>query len=265
MNFIRKSFYFFLFSLILSSCIKRLGRPEITGRILDYNGKPIEDCIVGETKTDKNGNFHLSTKTYNAFFLTEIFAMEAPPMMVSFEIKKNGYDEDRFEAFHKYGGGLSKDTKWNLGDIYLRKKGETVGVNQIFRDNWKLSFTKSKDTMYLVSQKLENRNLTVRSSELYSLYDQFTNDYAKTDSLKKVFPKDVGSREIKLQIQDINLKIDVLTKYMVRDKEDDSLRYSGTWKLAKDSVMTFKTSYKDLNGNFKILKSDLFFLQLKKL
>ncbi len=265
MNFISKSFYFLLLSLILSSCIKRLGRPEITGRILDYNGKPIEDCIVGETKTDANGQFHLSTKTYNAFFLTELFAMEAPPMMVSFEIKKNGYEDDNFEAFHKYGGGLSKNTKWNLGDIYLRKKGEAVDVNQIFKDNWKMSFTKSKDTMYLVSQKLENRNLTERSSELYSLYDQFTSDYGKSDSLKKVLPKTVGSRDIKLQIQDKNLKIDVLTKYMVRDKEDDSLRYSGTWNLAKDSVMTFKTSYKDLNGNFKILKSDLFFLQLKKL
>lgn len=265
MNFIRKSFYFFLFSLILSSCIKRLGRPEITGRILDYNGKPIEDCIVGETKTDANGQFHLSTKTYNAFFLTEIFAMEAPPMMVNFEIKKDGYIADAFDAFHRYGGGLSKDTKWNLGDIYLRKKGEVVDVNQIFKDNWKLSFSKSKDTMYLVSQKLNNGYSTAKNSEVYRLYDQFTSDYAKTDSLKKVFPKDVGSREIKLQIQDKNLKIDVLTKYMIRDKEDDSLRYSGTWNLAKDSVMTFKTSYKDLNGNFKILKSDLFFLQLKKL
>lgn len=265
MNFIRKSVFFFLLSLILSSCIKRLERPEITGRILDYDGKSIENCIVDETKTDKNGYFHLSTKTYSAFFLTEIFAMEAPPMMVGFEIKKNGYEEDSFDAFHKYGGGLPKSTKWNLGDIYLRKKGETIDINQVLKDNWKLSFTKSKDTMYLVSQKFDIKNSTSKNRELYNLYEQFTSDYGKSDSLKKVFPKDVGSREIKLQIQDKNLIIDVLTKYMIRDKEDDSVRYSGTWNLAKDSVMTFKTSYKDLNGNFKILKSDLYFLQLKKL
>lgn len=265
MNVIRKSIFFFLLALILSSCIKRLVRPNITGRILDYDGKPIENCMVGETKTDPNGYFHLSAKTYNAFLLTEIFAMEAPPMMVGFEIKKNGYVDDNFESFHKYGGGLPKDTKWDLGDIYLRLKRETVDVTQIFKDRWKMSFSKSKDTMYLVSQKLEHRNLTERSSELYSLYDQLTSDYGKSDSLKKVFPIGVGSREIKLQIQDKNLEIDVLTTYMIRDKKDDSIRYSGVWNLAKDSVMTFKTSYKDLNGNFKVLKSDLFFLQLKKL
>ncbi|WP_300673316.1 carboxypeptidase-like regulatory domain-containing protein [Soonwooa sp.] len=72
----------FLLILMSSSCIQRLRRPDITGRVLDYNGKPIENCIVGETKTDKNGNFHLPAETYNAFLLSEIFVMEAPPMMV---------------------------------------------------------------------------------------------------------------------------------------------------------------------------------------
>lgn len=256
---------FFLLVLMSSSCIQRLRRPDITGRILDYNGKPIENCIVGETKTDKNGNFHLSTKTHNAFFLTEIFVMEAPPLMLRLDLQKEGYEKEHFQAFHKYGGGLPKDTKWNLGDIYLRKKGESVDINQIFKDNWKMSFSKSKDTLYLINQKLENQSLTFKDDEFYSLYNQFTSDYGKSDSLKKVLPKGVGSREIKLQIRDKNLNIDVLTKYMIRDKKDDSIRYSGTWNLAKDSVMTFKTSYNDLNGNFKVLKSDLFFLQLKKL
>ena len=260
-----KTYLLLLLVIILpTSCISRLSRPEITGRILDFNGKPVENCIVGETKTDTNGYFRLPAKTHSAFILTELFIMEAPALMVNFNISKQGYELDRFEYFSGHGGGLSKDTKWNLDKIYLKKIGETVDINKIFKDNWKLSFTKSKDTLYLVSENLDMRFATMKNQEFYSQYNFNITNYGKPN-WKKALPDDVASREIKLQIQDKNLNIDVLNTYLVKDKKDESLRYLGNWNLAKDSVMTFKTSYNDLNGNFKVLKSDLFFLQLKKL
>ena len=51
-----KNYVLFLISILCTSClVSRMARPIITGRVLDYQGNPIEKCQVGEVFTDKQG------------------------------------------------------------------------------------------------------------------------------------------------------------------------------------------------------------------
>lgn len=55
-------------SILLLSCVSRLGRPELLGTIVDYDKNPVEGCAVGKTLTDKNGKFILPEIRYYEFF-----------------------------------------------------------------------------------------------------------------------------------------------------------------------------------------------------
>lgn len=58
-----KNYVLFLVSILCTSClVSRMARPIITGRVLDYQGNPIEKCQVGEVFTDKKGYFRLPEK-----------------------------------------------------------------------------------------------------------------------------------------------------------------------------------------------------------
>lgn len=122
MKFWNRLFMVAVLALTFSSCISRLGRPAISGVIVDENKKPIEGCRVGETTTDINGSFHLKVIRYNKFFIPEMFMLEAPPVMVSEIIDKKGYKKDTINIFQTFGGGQKKGAKLDLGMIILKKK-----------------------------------------------------------------------------------------------------------------------------------------------
>ena len=63
-----KNYVLFLVSILCTSClVSRMSRPIITGRVLDYQGNPIEHCQVGEVMTDKQGYFRLPERRYHEF------------------------------------------------------------------------------------------------------------------------------------------------------------------------------------------------------
>ena len=58
-----KNYVLFLISILCTSClVSRMARPIITGRVLDYQGNPIEKCQVGEVFTDKKGYLDFQRK-----------------------------------------------------------------------------------------------------------------------------------------------------------------------------------------------------------
>jgi hypothetical protein len=90
------------------------------GVIVDFDGNPIQNCTVGSGKTDMNVHFELPEIRKNTF-LTELFVMEAPPVFVSENIHKNGYEDKEIQIFDRYGGGAPKGTRRNLDTIYLKE------------------------------------------------------------------------------------------------------------------------------------------------
>jgi len=92
-----------------------MARPIITGRVLDYQGNPIEKCQVGEVFTDKKGYFRLPEKRYHEF---PFIGFEAPPVYVSEEVKKEGYEPDVIVMMSRYGGGNRRGT-FGLQTIFI--------------------------------------------------------------------------------------------------------------------------------------------------
>lgn len=143
--------------LSFQSCVSRLRRPEITGVIVDYDKNPIANCKVGEALTDKNGRFKLAEERYNAFLLTEIFAMEAPPLMVFEPVEKEGVEKDAISIFHKWGGGGRKGAKTTIDTIFLKKVNQAFDIPALLKNSdWKLAFTKQAIPFICLKMVSEN-------------------------------------------------------------------------------------------------------------
>ena len=111
-----KNYVLFLVSILCTSClVSRMARPIITGRVLDYQGNPIEKCQVGEVFTDKKGYFRLPEKRYHKF---TFIGFEAPPVYISEEVKKEGYEPDVIVMMSRYGGGNRRGT-FGLQTIFI--------------------------------------------------------------------------------------------------------------------------------------------------
>ncbi|WP_339700619.1 hypothetical protein [uncultured Marixanthomonas sp.] len=107
-----KTKHFIVYSLLfwsLTSCVSRLERHALSGVIVDINKQPIENCAVAETRTDSTGHFFLPELRYNQFLLTEFLIHEAPPVMYTEPILRNGFKNKTIEFFHEYGGGKKKE------------------------------------------------------------------------------------------------------------------------------------------------------------
>ncbi|WP_293913009.1 MULTISPECIES: hypothetical protein [unclassified Sphingobacterium] len=272
----KKRLFTILFALtfvLLTSCISRLRRPEITGKVLDYNNNPIPDCHVGEAVTDSLGNFVLPEQRYNAFLLTEIFYMEAPPMHVGEIIEKPGYESDEIEMFSRYGGGRGKGAKMDVGNIYLRKINEKINIPQVLQGEWLLSANKQLDTLYLVHSKMRELYTTSKFQNFYSLYEQYTDNY-----LRSFGPDNLPEGTIRKfnYLEFCNDRKIRLTKIIQHGNKDgrpsigeknipnDTLQFSGTWNMVNDTTLHFATDDKELNSTYQILQSDKSFFQLRK-
>lgn len=49
------------------------------------------------------------------------FQLEAPPLYISEIIRKEGFYIKEIYSFNPRGGGEGEGSKWDLGDIYLKK------------------------------------------------------------------------------------------------------------------------------------------------
>lgn len=240
--------------LCLSSCISRLSRPQITGIVVDYHRNPVAGCKVGETYTEKDGSFSLSEKRYNAFFLKEIFVMEAPPLMVHETIEKDGFVKDGISIFSKWGGGQPKGALYKIDTIFLKQIHEKIDLQpQLKNSDWKLSFTKSGDTLYLIKSGYENWCKTDRCSPVYSAYSS-----QKEIGAGGAIDKDAAHKTVKRNA-DLHFNADGLTGEL----KQDTISARFVWQTLRPGVFRVDFSGMELiSGMYNISDQDLYSLIL---
>ncbi|RZL47697.1 MAG: hypothetical protein EOP00_11200 [Pedobacter sp.] len=260
---------FLAFALSQQSCISRLRRPEITGVIVDYEKNPIANCKVGGVLTDRNGRFKLSEERYNTFLLTEIFAMEAPPLRVFEPIEKEGFVKDAVSMYSSRGGGQPKGAKYKIDTIFLRKTDQTFNVSALLKNsNWKLGLTKNADTIYLVKDGFREWCKTDRCGPFYSEYQALVdNAYSGAKNL----PEGMIRRmiDLRLDAENLPLKLNMICEYKSTfdgpSKAPDTISTKGAYQVLNNSkVILDAGKIKDLNGKYNISDIDLYQMKLTK-
>lgn len=109
--------------LILTGCISRMSQPELKGSVVSDNSKPLVNVTVTNhwesVNTDEQGWFVLAERRYHAFLLKELFYMEAPPLFISVDFAKKGYQTCTYRYRDSRGGSSTKGTSWDLGKVVL--------------------------------------------------------------------------------------------------------------------------------------------------
>lgn len=268
-NLKTKPLLFICILLSTQSCISRLRRPEITGVIVDYDKNPIANCKVGEVLTDKNGKFKLTEERYNAFFLTEMFAMEAPPLMVMEIVEKDGFVKDVVSMYSSRGGGLRKGAKANIDTIFLRKTNQTFDISALLKNsNWKLGFTKQADTIYLVKDGFKDWCKTDRCSPFYSEYEGLTDNYYTGN---KNLPEGMIRRSIDLSFTDEKSPVKIvrvqqyISTFEGPNRPPDTTTTDGNYQTISNQQMIFNAGkIKELTGKYNISDVDLYQMKLTK-
>lgn len=256
-------------SLSLQSCISRLRRPEITGVVVDYDKKPIANCKVGEALTDKNGKFTLPEMRYNAFLLTEIFAMEAPPLMVFEPIEKEGYETDAISIFSSRGGGQSKGAKSVMDTIFLRKINQQFDITALLKNSeWQVGYTKNADTLLLIKNGFRDWCKTDKCDPFYNEYQGLTDNYYTGF---KNLPEGMIRRLIDLKFgnEKSMVKVNRIRQYKSTfegpNKEPDTLITKGTWQATNQTMQLNIAKMADISGSFKISDVDLYQMKLTRI
>ncbi|MEN7551244.1 hypothetical protein AAG747_25220 [Rapidithrix thailandica] len=263
----KRLFYWAILLLLVSSCISRLARPEITGVIVDYQKKPIANCTVGEVKTNAKGEFCLPEQRYNKFFLTEIFQMEAPPIFVSEDIEKEGYISERIKFFDRYGGGAPKGTQYPMDTIVLNKTNQHFDIPKLLSDTWEMSANKQLDTLYLIKKDFFETCKTHRCGEFYQLHSIHRDQYYHSGKL----PEGILSRHYLLHFQTQgSLEIQKILHYDHRvtdagsNRGNDTLSVTGKWQFPDKRTVVFDSSLPELNTSYKIATLDFSYIMLAK-
>jgi hypothetical protein len=250
--------------LSLSSCISRLGRPNISGVIVDYDKNPVAGCQVGESTTAKDGSFSLKEIRYNKFLLSEMLVMEAPPLRVEEKIEKEGFEPDEIFIWSTFGGGQRKGAKYQMDTVYLRKKQQQFDVPSLLkRHNWELSFTKNADTVYMIREGFHPWCKTSRCNGIYQEYLTRRDD-------TKILPEGMISREIGVKFDaahGANIQQVQFYKHTFDgpNKDPDTLKTQMVWTMKDDNHMQLKASkLSALNKSYRLAQIDLFSLMLIK-
>ncbi|NQX39957.1 hypothetical protein HQN84_13965 [Pedobacter steynii] len=233
-----------LFTLSLPACVSRLARPEIRGIIMDYNRKPLVNCKVGETTTAKDGSFLLPERRYHKFLLSEMFIMEAPPLMVMERIEKEGFEPDEIYTFNRYGGGNRRGAKYNVDTLFLKKTDQQFDLLALLKNKtWKLSATKNADTLYLIRSDFNSRCKTRKCQTFYNSYSALTDNYSLHTSPGNL-PEAISRRDISLtfkadQAFDYKQVQNYRTghKSLLSNTGIDSLQGIGKWNIKEHNTL----------------------------
>ncbi len=254
---------------MFTSCFSRLERPKITGVIVDYDNRPINNCKVGETITDTNGYFTLPEIFEYGFFTSNIIGADRAPLIVFENIEKQGYEENILTLISGPGGRSQKSFTWNTDTIHL-KKGVT-DLYKIIRNHWILKNDVIEDTIYLVKPRFHKRCSSLRcqtisSKFFYNYYDysafqemdsssgEFRSFFRKVSFVSK-FHDNINSN-LTFDKKDLSI-----TKHKKVEVMPEKIKYS----FKKDSIIIFEGNSKILEGEFKLIDFDYEYLILKKL
>lgn len=237
--------------LMLSSCISRLIRPSLTGTIVGFDGNPIENCTVGSVKTDKDGYFKLAEIRKNRFFFTEVFAMEAPPVFVSENIHREGYEDEKIAIFHKYGGGLPKGTQWSLDSIHL-KKSSFDDYAKLLQNSWIAVDVADENALYLLRHNFKERCKTEKcniiSNKIYPYINKLSGDTIATRIHLNL--KENGQMNV-VKIRHYGNKSSSAPGF----KANDTLRTQGKW-LFKSNNLLLSSDLEEIDGNYLLSEAE---------
>ena len=230
--------------MVITSCTSEVIRPKLTGIIVDEQGKPVNNCKVGETLTDKNGKFELLELTRNVF----IIKLGYVPVFIREDIKKKGY-EDRILKARLGRGGVSVGSVLDMGTIRLRKN--IVDFSQIdLQGVWLASTTKKLDTLFITKKNVEydegKIDVIANRQNTYS-----TGYYYGIDNL----PDNVFERHIELDLTDSILDVQRVLIYgnpkTSEKTQYDTIYTQGKWKI-ENQLFQFKTNLVEINGFYEV-------------
>lgn len=261
-----------LFILSLTSCVSRLARPEIRGIIMDYNRNPVVNCKVGETTTAKDGSFSLPERRYHKFLLSEMFIMEAPPLMVLERIEKEGFESDEIYMFNRYGGGNAKGAKHNIDTLFLKRVDQQFDITALLKEKtWNVGATKNADTLYLIRSDFNVRCKTRKCQTFYSKYSELTDNYSLSTSHGNL-PEPIIRKSIKLTFKaDQTFDYKQVQNYRnghksaVNNTEIDSLETSGKWQLKGNNTLQLDLQKLPINNQYRLTEIEDYKLMLIKI
>ncbi|WP_316751855.1 hypothetical protein [Pedobacter gandavensis] len=255
---------------LLSSCISRLARPAISGVIVDYDKNPVADCRVGETVTDKNGSFYLKELRYNKFLLSEMMIMEAPPLHVDEPIVKAGFVSDAIILHNPRGGGQAKGAKYQIDTIFLKRTNQQFDLAALLvNKDWKLSYTKNADTIYMLRSGFAEWCKTDKCRKFFNDYEALTDNYYHSNS--KNLSAGVIKRFIDLKFEgDHSGRLQLVKHYKSTfegpNKESDTLNTRFKWALVNTDVIQFKVPQQtEISYSYQVASIDLYQMMLVKL
>lgn len=228
-----------------------MARPIITGRVLDYYGNPIEHCQVGEVMTDKQGYFRLPERRYHEF---TFIGFEAPPVHVSEQVSKEGYESDMIVMWDRYGGGASKGTVWDVHDIYLKKIDQKITMERVL-ENVEREVVYTEDGLLVGFPNIEKEEIPPTLS--------MRNRQALFDSIKKAAnPKKYTyspMNNMRFKHEDI-----YFTEYLDEQMTKDTT-YRGEYLLFLDSLLIIETKHPRIKGMYYTEDFDKYFFKLRKI
>lgn len=260
-----------LFILSFSSCVSRLARPEIRGVIMDYHRNPVADCKVGETITAKDGSFSLPERRYRKFLLSEMFMMEAPPLMVMERIEKEGFEPDDIYLFNRYGGGISRGAKHHIDTLFLKRADQQFDIAALLKDKtWNAGLTKNADTLYLIRTDFNTHCKTRKCQIFYDKYYELTDNYSLSTSARNL-PETITRRSVNLTFKaDQTFDYKQVQNYRdghkspLNNKGIDSLQASGKWKVNDNKILQLDLKKPAIASHYRLAEIEEYKLMLIK-
>ena len=245
-----KNYVLFLVSILCTSClVSRMARPIITGRVLDYQGNPIEKCQVGEVLTDEQGYFTIPEKRYHEF---TFIGFEAPPVYVSEEVKKEGYEPDAIVMMSRYGGGNRRGTVWLANDIYLRRVGEKITLKEVL-DNTEREVIYTKEGQLMGFLCTDTRDIP-STSRVYDRLKMFNN--IKEEAYQ-------GKRKYYVATKMLFDKGELCFSEYLDDEMTQEATYYGRYKFLSDSIVQIEMNHSEIKGKYRAEDFDKYFFSLK--
>ena len=248
-----KNYVLFLVSILCTSClVSRMARPIITGRVLDYQGNPIEHCQVGEVLTDEQGYFRLPERRYHEF---TFIGFEAPAVHIYLEVKKEGYEPDAIVMRDPFGGAAPKGTVWEAHDIYLKEIDQKIALRDVLENvERQVVYTDDGQLMGFLCTDTRDIPSTLRVNDRWKMFD----------SMKEVVYYQ-QQRAYYVATKMLFDKGELCFLEYLDDQMTKDTTYYGRYEFLSDSIMQIEMNHPKISGKYHAEDFDKYFFSLKKI